>query len=38
MPGRSIWRRYSYAWVTLGLFAFSLAGHWIFGWFAYADE
>jgi hypothetical protein len=38
MPGCSIWRRYSYAWVTLAFFAFSLAGHWLFGWFAYAED
>jgi hypothetical protein len=38
MPGHSIWNRYSYGWVTLGLFAFSLVGHWIFGWYAYADQ
>ena len=37
-PMRSIWKRYSYAWITLGLFAFSLLGHWIFGWYAYVDE
>ena len=37
-PGRSIWTRYSYAWVTLGLFLFSLLGHWVFAWFAYLDE
>jgi uncharacterized protein DUF6766 len=34
----SIWKRYSYAWVTAGFFLFSLAGHWLFGWYAYADE
>ncbi len=34
----SLWHAYSYAWITLGLFVFSLIGHWIFGWFAYADE
>jgi hypothetical protein len=34
----SIWKRYGYAWVTAGFFLFSLAGHWIFGWFAYVDE
>jgi len=28
-------RKYAYAWVTLAFFLFSLAGHWIFGWFAY---
>lgn len=31
-------RAYGYAWITLALFLFSLAGHWIFGWLAYADE
>jgi len=34
----SIWRRYGYAWITLAFFLFSLAGHWVFAWFAYADE
>lgn len=34
----SIWHRYGYGWVTLGLFLFSLAGHWIFGWFAFAEQ
>jgi hypothetical protein len=29
---------YSFGWVTLGFFVLSLAGHWIFGWLAYADE
>jgi hypothetical protein len=38
MPGRSIWTRYSYAWVTLGFFLVSLFGHWLFGWFAYVNE
>jgi hypothetical protein len=32
------WRRYSFAFVTAGFFAISLIGHWVFGWFAYADE
>jgi hypothetical protein len=32
------WNSYSYAWVTLGFFLISLAGHWIFGWFAFANE
>ena len=35
---RQTWTRYSYAWVTLGFFVISLVGHWLFGWFAYADE
>jgi hypothetical protein len=38
MPGGSIWKRYSYAWVTLGFFLISLIGHWLFGWFAYVNE
>jgi hypothetical protein len=38
MPGHSIWTRYSYAWVTLGFFLISLIGHWLFGWFAFAEE
>lgn len=31
-------KNYGYAWVTLSFFLISLAGHWIFGWFAYVDE
>jgi hypothetical protein len=31
-------RNYSYGWITLGFFLISLVGHWLFGWFAYADE
>jgi len=34
----SLWKGYAYAWITLGLFLFTLAGHWIFGWFAYVDD
>jgi len=34
----SIFKRYGYVWVTLGLFLFSLLGHWLFGWFAYVNE
>jgi hypothetical protein len=34
----TVWRRYGFAWVTGGFFLFSLAGHWLFGWFAYVDE
>jgi hypothetical protein len=34
----SLWHCYAYGWITLGLFAFSLAGHWLFGWWAYVDE
>ena len=38
MTKPSLWRAYSYAWITLGLFAFSIIGHWIFGWYAFVDE
>jgi uncharacterized protein DUF6766 len=31
-------RNYAYAWITLGFLAFSLVGHWVLGWFAYANE
>ena len=35
-PG--IFRKYAYAWITVGFFLVSLALHWLFGWYAYADE
>jgi hypothetical protein len=38
MGSYSLWRAYSYAWVTLGLFAVSIVGHWIFGWYAFVDD
>ncbi|WP_423066966.1 DUF6766 family protein [Devosia sp. CN2-171] len=31
-------KKFGFAWVTLGFLAISLAGHWVFGWFAYLDE
>jgi hypothetical protein len=34
----SVWRAYSYAWITLAFFILTITGHWIFGWFAYLDE
>jgi hypothetical protein len=34
----SIWKKYSYGWITLGFFLLTLAGHWIFAWFAYVSE
>lgn len=34
----SKWKKYSFAWVTLGFLAVSLVGHWVFGWFAYVNE
>jgi hypothetical protein len=35
---KSWWRSYAFAWVTLGFFIFSLAGHWLFAWFSYVQE
>ena len=32
------WRRYGFGWITIGLFTFSLVGHWLFGWLAYVDD
>lgn len=34
----SLWRAYSYAWITLAFFVLTITGHWIFGWFAYLGE
>jgi hypothetical protein len=31
-------KKYSYLWVTLVLFAGSLIGHWVFAWYAFVDE
>lgn len=31
-------KKYGYAWITLGFFAVSFALHWLFGWYAFADE
>lgn len=38
MQQHSLWRAYSYAWITLAFFVFSLVGHWLFGWFAFVQE
>jgi hypothetical protein len=38
MKKRSVFKRYGFAWVTLGFFLVSLALHWLFGWYAYLDE
>jgi hypothetical protein len=38
MQNRSIWVRFGFFWVTLVLFLGSLAGHWVFAWFAYVNE
>ncbi len=37
-PGQSLFRRYSYAWITLAFFGISILGHWYFGWKAFVDE
>jgi hypothetical protein len=34
----SIWKKFGFAWVTLGFLLVSLVGHWLFGWFAYVDD
>jgi hypothetical protein len=31
-------RKYAFTWVTLVLFAGTMAGHWTFGWLAYKQE
>jgi hypothetical protein len=38
-PKDTVWSKYGYLWATLALFVASLAGHWIFAWFAFiADQ
>lgn len=37
-PKDPAWKRYAYGWVTLGFFLISFVGHWLFAWFAYAEE
>jgi hypothetical protein len=31
-------KKYGFAWVTIGFLVVSIIGHWLFGWFAFADE
>jgi hypothetical protein len=31
-------KRYAYAWLTAGFFLVSIILHWVFGWYAFADE
>lgn len=38
MKNGSIWRSYSYAWITLAFFVLTIVGHWVFGWFAFVNE
>ena len=35
---RGLLTRYGFAFVTGGFFLVTLAGHWLFGWFAYVQE
>jgi hypothetical protein len=36
--GHHVFWRYGYGWFTAGFFLLSLIGHWLFGWFAFANE
>jgi hypothetical protein len=31
-------KRYAYAWITAAFFLISILGHWIFGWYSFADD
>lgn len=31
-------KKYAYGWITALFFLVSIAGHWVFGWYAYLDE
>jgi hypothetical protein len=31
-------KRYAYGWITILFFLVSIAGHWIFGWYAFLQE
>jgi hypothetical protein len=37
-PKMTIWKKYSYTWLTSIFFLFSLALHWGFAWPAYVNE
>jgi len=37
-PSKSVWSRYGYLWMTLALFALSITGHWVLGWYAFVNE
>lgn len=37
-PQDTIWSKYGYLWATLALFLVSLAGHWLFAWYAFVAE
>jgi hypothetical protein len=31
-------KKYAYAWITVAFFLISIVLHWLFGWFAFANE
>jgi hypothetical protein len=35
---KSIWFKYSFLWITAIFFILSIVGHWIFAWYAFANE
>jgi lysylphosphatidylglycerol synthetase-like protein (DUF2156 family) len=38
MDLRQSYRRYGYGWITVAFFLLTIVGHWLFGWFAYAED
>ena len=38
MQHKTLWAKYGYLWVTLILFLGSIAGHWMFAWYAFVNE
>jgi hypothetical protein len=31
-------KKYAYAWITIAFFLISIVGHWVFGWYAFAND
>lgn len=31
-------KKYAYAWITIAFFLISIVGHWLFGWYAFANQ
>jgi hypothetical protein len=38
MKKLSLFKKYSFLWITLVFYIISLSGHWAFAWFAYVNE
>ena len=38
MKTNTLWSRYNFVWITALFFLISLAGHWIFAWYAFVEE